>query len=465
MRRQCIPGRFFSLPPNGLGTRLLKNIPADLKDTSATQCLPSADDEYMYTKTLGIEWNTAKDHFRFTIAKLPPLHNVTKRVLVSDIAKTFDVLGFFSPAVIKVKILLQKLWEQRIDWDDQVPPPIYDDWLQWRSELPLLADKHLPRCYFDKGLQIVDKQLHGFSDASENAYTAVVYLRMVDTFGKIQISFVAAKTKVAPIKRLTIPRLELCGAYLLAQLLSHVKGVLQLPLRNVHAWTDSTIVLNWLTGNPRRFKTYVGNRVSSVVELIPPDRWNHVEGIENPSDCASRGLFPSELLDHPLWWNGPPWLRQDASQWPKQVSITPLDNTDEERELSFHTTTSSISPVLKIGNFSSFTRLKRVTAWVFRFIHNCRCRKLQIEPIHEAHLTTKELHKAEVHWYLDAQVVHFAKSIAALRSESSLPKASPLLFYDRSLIPPDYYVLLVDNNTPPCRSFKNIQSSYITSTH
>ena len=111
--------------------------------------------------------------------------------------------------------------------------------------------------------------------------------------------------KVVPIKHLTIPCLELCGAHLLAQLLDHIKEVFHLSLQDISAWTDSTIVLNWLSGNPRCFKTFVGNRVSSFVEHIPPDRWNHVNGGENPANCASRGLFPSELLEYELWWKGP----------------------------------------------------------------------------------------------------------------------------------------------------------------
>ena len=263
-------GGFILRKWNSNKDKVLKHVPHDLKDTPTVQSLPSPNTGE-YTKTLGIEWNVKMDHFRLTIAKLPPLDHVTKRMLVSDIAKTFDVLGWFAPAVIKVKILLQRLWEQRVDWDDEVPTPIYDDWLLWRSELSLLSSKHIPRCYFRQGFHSATTQLHGFSDASENAYAAVVYLRMTDASGQTQVSLVTAKTKVAPIKRQTIPRLELCGAHLLAQLLSHVKDVLEIPLSDVYAWTDSTIVLSWLVGNPRRFKTFVGNRVSYIVDVISPD--------------------------------------------------------------------------------------------------------------------------------------------------------------------------------------------------
>ena len=186
------------------------------------------------------------DHFRLTISDPPPLTNITKRSLVSDIAKTFDILGWFSPSTIKVKILLQQLWEQKVGWDDSVPPHIRDTWFHWRLELHLLSEKHTPRCYFDKATRVSSVELHGFCNASELAYAAVIYLRFTDTDNNIQISLVTSKTKVAPIRRLSIPRLELCGAYLLAQLLHDVRQVLEVPLSHVHAWTDSTIVLNWL---------------------------------------------------------------------------------------------------------------------------------------------------------------------------------------------------------------------------
>lgn len=151
-------------------------------------------------------------------------------------------------------------------------------------------------------------ELHGFSDASEQAYAAVVYLRMRSDDGATQIALVSSKTKVAPIKKLTIPCLELCGAQLLARLLHQVQSALGIPLDRCYAWTNSTIVLHWLWGSPTRLKTYVGNRVSSIIELFGPECWHHVSGVLNPADCASRGLFPSELINHALWWEGPDWL-------------------------------------------------------------------------------------------------------------------------------------------------------------
>ena len=145
-----------------------------------------------YTKTLGIEWNASMDHFRLTVAKLPPLEHVSKRFLVSDVAKTFDILGWFSPAMVKVKILLQQLWELKVDWDDTVPPQIHDNWLQWRAELHLLSQKLIPRYYFSKMVDVASLQLHGFCDASEQAYGGVIYLRMTDSDGNVEVSLVCS---------------------------------------------------------------------------------------------------------------------------------------------------------------------------------------------------------------------------------------------------------------------------------
>ena len=150
------------------------DLPSDLKDLGAIQKFHETTPE-QYTKTLGIEWNSKSDQFRLTISELPDLSHLTKRQLVSDAARTFDVFGWFSPTLIKAKIL-QRVWEGRIDWDDPVPLPIREDWLHWRTELHLLSMKFIPRCYFDKSTQVTSFELHGFSDASEHAHAAAVYL-------------------------------------------------------------------------------------------------------------------------------------------------------------------------------------------------------------------------------------------------------------------------------------------------
>ena len=164
-------GGFLLRKWNSSDPTVLRYISPELRDTQLTHHIPSPDE---YTKTLGIEWNANMDHFRLTVTSLPDADHVTKRAMISDIAKIFDVLGWFSPSTIKAKILLQRLWESKIGCDDLLPPTIYQSWLQWRSELHLLAERHIPRCYYPRDTDVDSIELHGFCDASESAYAGVV---------------------------------------------------------------------------------------------------------------------------------------------------------------------------------------------------------------------------------------------------------------------------------------------------
>ena len=402
--------------------QVLDQIDPKLQDMQSTHHIPSPDE---YTKTLGVEWNASSDHFRLTVASLQEDVVMTKRALVSDIAKTFDVLGWFSPTIIKAKILLQRVWESKIGWDDFLPESIHQAWHLWRSGLHLLTERHIPRCYHPKDVDICSIELHGFSDASEEAYAGVVYMRTKDRNNGVHTSLVMAKTKVAPIKRLTIPRLELCGARLLAQLLHHTQQALNVHIEHVFAWTDSTIVLSWLVGNPRRFKTFVGNRISHIMQLIPPNHWKHVRSQDNPADCASRGLFPSELADHPLWWNGPEWLQLHPDQWPDQSSLPSAKTpAEEEREICLHLLLTDQTPVIPLDRFSSFSLLKRVTAWIRRFVDNCR-RQKQERP-KSLFLSVSELEGAEAYWITLMQHQVFPDEIQSLKNGESLTKSSCL---------------------------------------
>ncbi len=298
---------------------VLNAIPEEIRSVKATSSIPEPNN---FTKTLGIDYNSRQDHFRFSVANFPfEGTELTKRLILSDSAKIFDPLGLVSCVTIIVKIIFQRLWERGIGWDSPLPPDIERDWKKWRNQLPELSSLRIPRCYAPVDCEIVSRQLIGFSDASEKAYSAVVYLRSVDTAGGVHVALVEAKTKVAPIKKASLPRLELCGAHLLARLIKHVKAVLEISTKDIYAFTDSTIVLYWIYGTSQRLKTFEANRVSEIQEILPPERWKHVKGNENPADAGSRGVLPKDIINHHLWWSGPLWLKSDPSTWESKLVI------------------------------------------------------------------------------------------------------------------------------------------------
>ena len=149
-------GGFLLRKWNSSDSQAIQHLTVDLKDTKSTQEMPSTEE---YTKTPGIQWHVPKDCFKLSLPSPTPLETLTKRGLVSDVAKTFDALGWFSPSTIKAKILMQQLWELKVDWDDPVPDEIHDAWLQWRNELHLLSQKAIPLCYFDKNSQVLSTEI------------------------------------------------------------------------------------------------------------------------------------------------------------------------------------------------------------------------------------------------------------------------------------------------------------------
>ena len=238
-----------------------------------------------YPKALGVVWNSSQDTMS-TSVNLPTAYSSTKRGIISDVSKKFDILGWLAPTILQMKVMYQQLWEEKLGWDDPVPNHYQARHKVWRDQLKLLAEIQLPRCYFTSE-PTLSIDLHGFSDASEAAYTALVYVRATYQTQPPTCRLVMAKTKVAPIKTLSMPRLELCGAALFAKLLTTIRKALNVSIDHVHALSDSTIVLTWLDGSPKRYKTFEGDRIASITNLVPPNAWKHVPTEENPADCAS----------------------------------------------------------------------------------------------------------------------------------------------------------------------------------
>ncbi|XP_072400755.1 uncharacterized protein [Diabrotica undecimpunctata] len=255
-------------------------------------------------KTLGIQWLPKLDILCYNLPEQQKIIN-TKRQILSEIAKVYDPLGLISPCIILVKILLQKLWKQKLNWDDQIRTELVEDWNRFKSKLHLVNQFQLNRFILTESHQRYE--IHGFSDASFNAYSAVVYIRCFDNSGKITVRLLCSKTKVSPIKLLTIPRLELCGAVLLAKLMKSVIEAIRVSILPIY-WCDSQIVLHWLHSDPSNLQVFVGNRISEIQRLSQSHSWHYVASKDNPADIASRGSYPHELLNQRLWWNGPMFL-------------------------------------------------------------------------------------------------------------------------------------------------------------
>ena len=177
-----------------------------------------------------------------------------------------------SPVTIKAKILLQSLWLTGLDWDTEVPEYHTKNWINYRNKLSTIESIRIPRWLKLTG-QEQSIQLHCFTDASVQAYAAVVYVKAVSANGVIFANMIASKTIVAPIKQLSLPRLELFGALLGAKLTQQVKTAMQFSEVEVFAWTKSTIVLAWLKGHPHKWKTFVANRVVKIHESKEAGSW------------------------------------------------------------------------------------------------------------------------------------------------------------------------------------------------
>lgn len=398
----------------------LKSINPNLHDNHAEHTFE------ITCKALGLFWCPNTDQFHFKLSLDGNNLATTKRKILSETAKLFDPLGWLAPCIIKAKILMQQLWLIPLGWDDKLPDHLSDEWVKIRAQLLQCDNIKIDRWMgFSTGAQKVC--LHGFADASEAAYAATVYMR-VQIDDHIQVTLVAAKTKVAPLKRIiTVPNLELSAALLLAELMTKIKAALKIQSLPAVCWTDSTIVLDWLASPPHRWQTFVANRVSRIQGLVAPDTWKHVPTKLNPADCASRGTYLSELQTHPLWWHGPKYLSQSEENWP------PLHRHDPNRKLPSTRKTVAINQVMlsdvntMINRFSSLNKMLRITAYCLRWSLR---RKQTFESIA---LSASEIQMALNRWILAVQKTYFHAEISKLQKKpyNPLPRSSAI----RLLVP------------------------------
>jgi hypothetical protein len=263
-------------------------------------------------RTLGLVWDFSRDVFILGAAATP--EGKTKRQLLRSIFSIFDPLGFLSPIVFQAKYLMQDIWRLKFDWDDELSQDLLDRWISWANGLH--------RCITPTRDDVTAIELHIFGDASEMGFGAVSYARFVYPDRSADVKFLISKSRVAPLKFMTIPRLELNAAVLAARLGAQVQKKHDINFTRTFYWSDSTTVLSWVKSRSCRFNNYVGNRVGEILETSSPGDWNYVPTADNPADDASRGLDPSEFDMQHRWFLGPEFLKH-SENWPSLPTLPP----------------------------------------------------------------------------------------------------------------------------------------------
>ena len=402
--------------------RLLEKIPEKDRETIKRNVTGE------YIKALGMFWQPKEDFIVFKPPEFDYKSKVTKRNILSDVAKMFDPLGLLAPIIVTAKLLMQDLWKNNADWDDDVSDEIEKNWCAFRNDLTSIANIQLPRCVYKKDSVVKRTELHGFADASEKAYGACLYIKTIDVDDNVTVNLVCSKSRVAPLKTITLPHLELCAALLLSKVVTAAIEALTIDFEDVVLWSDSTITLFWISTPPYKLKTFVANRVNEIQQHTINFTWKHVTSKNNPADIVSRGIMPNQLKDLVIWWKGPSILHSTVivSEIPDLKLVESIMDLELKQTKSIFNVTASNNSndddhLTIFTRFSSYNKLIRITAYCLRFIK--RCRKLLIN---NQELTVQELSEALNCLVKSIQAISFEKEIKLLNTGKGLPPNSKI---------------------------------------
>ena len=383
-------------------------------------------DKAALTNVLGLLWDTAQDTLQLADKSFLSLEELrpTKKAVLQDLSRVFDPLGAFTPVTISAKLFMQQLWQHKLKWDQPLTPELTTVWESIASDLKRTSVPCLPRKYFsfEPTDQLV---LHTFVDASLKAYGAVVYICY-----NSNSSFVMAKARVAPLKNLTLPRLELMAALAGARLCSFVLSSLSnVRLEQIYMWSDSQIALHWIFSE-KRLPLFVANRVQEIHKLLPDATWQYCPTECNPADLVTRGISLQTLNNSDLWKQGPSWLA-NKDQWPTwdHGEVLHLQATDEATEdpavEGDAQPLKNINHIIDINRFSSWSKLLRVSAYVLRFIHNCKQKTATLK--YSQSLSASEVDQAAYTWINHTQQLCYPKEFHALQSKGTARCRLPLV--------------------------------------
>ncbi|XP_058817214.1 uncharacterized protein LOC131680519 [Topomyia yanbarensis] len=391
------------------------------------------DKEENAESVLGMRWIPKDDVFTYSFALRNDLQPIlaenyipTKREVLKVLMSLFDPLGFICFFLVHGKILMQDIWASGSEWDDRINIDLYQRWKQWTDLFPQLNTIRIPRCYFRSPYKN-NLQIHVFVDASEAAYSCVAYFRLASETG-IEVSLIGAKSKVAPLKMLTIPKLELKAAVLGVRYLESIQNYHTFDIHQRYLWTDSTTVLAWITSDHRRYNKFVAFRVSEILSSTDQKEWRWLPSKLNAADEATKWKSGPNLPTDGAWFRGQCFLHEPEGMWPKTKQVS---TTEEElRHVHLH---SNPTPLIDVARYSQWVRLQRSMAFVLRFISNLKHKTHGLQ-MQLGILQCDELAAAEEALWKLAQMETYPKEIALLKRTQGDPETEHAIVPKNSTI-------------------------------
>ena len=324
---------------------------------------------------------------------------LTRRMVLSQVAKIYDPLGLLAPFILNAKILLRKSCNKNagdvmnIGWDDPLPHHLYNEWKAFFIMLFDTENLSFPRCIQPK-LNMGEPILVIYCDGSKEAFGACAYVRWKVGPERFCAILVIAKNRIAPARRITIPRMELCGAVIAVKLRKTIEQEIDIEFDRVMHITDSTIVRNQIESDSHEFATFTGNRIAEIQSKSKPDEWWWTPSKENPAVLITRAANPNDLGEDSLFQTGPEYLKRDTSLWHEHISQSQSPNELPDKiKINYETIEPVIDPssVVSINRFNDVNKLHKITAIVLNIAERKRFAKLETN-------STDYIQRAELCW-------------------------------------------------------------------
>ena len=415
VRQMCKAGGFHLTKFVSNDRRVLESMSVEDR-SKGVRNLNFSQEALPVERALGVYWCVENDTlgFRISLQDKP----LTRRGVLSTVSSIYDPLGLASPFLLEGRRILQRLCVGGADWDDFIPDHERALWEKWRLNLPSLEHIEVSRCVKPEEFgEVVSVSLHHFSDASQEGYGQCSYLRLVDNHAQIHCTLLLGKSRVPPVKPVTVPRLELTAATISVKVASLLKSELEYNCISEFYWTDSRVVLGYIKNDVRRFHVFVANRVQLIRSSSDVTSWRYVDTNNNPADDASRGLDCSRVSSSHRWFNGADFLWSTEQQWPQDLQGAFISDDDAEvrrPKVSRATNVTQVKDLVTLleVRISDWRKLKTlVSVWLmfFEFLRNNRT-------LNSVTLTVELMQRAEIEIIKSVQRRAFAAEIEQIKA-------------------------------------------------